>query len=131
MANVQGDFIWYELLTSDADAAADFYGHVIGWSSQSSGQPDMDYRFFSSGDGTRTQDGVGGFMAINDEMAEHGVRPAWIGYIAVDDVDAAIALCACQSYDLVVSDLLMPGQDGIQCHRALLKFIGKYWRGRA
>ena len=89
MANIHGDFIWYELLTSDADAAADFYGTVIGWSSQSSGQPDIDYRFFSSGDGTRTQDGVGGFMAINAEMAEHGVRPAWIGYIAVDNVDEA------------------------------------------
>ena len=33
---------------------------------------------------------------------------------ACEDVEAAIALCACQPYDLVVSDLLMPGQDGIQ-----------------
>ena len=31
MTNLQGDFIWYELLTSDADAAQDFYGKVIGW----------------------------------------------------------------------------------------------------
>ncbi|WP_294988522.1 EAL domain-containing response regulator [uncultured Stenotrophomonas sp.] len=38
---------------------------------------------------------------------------------ACEDVDAAIALCACQSYDLVVSDLLMPGQDGIQFIQAL------------
>ncbi|MDH0273654.1 MULTISPECIES: response regulator [Stenotrophomonas] len=28
---------------------------------------------------------------------------------ACEDVEAAIALCACQAYDLVVSDLLMPG----------------------
>ncbi len=34
-------------------------------------------------------------------------------------MDAAIALCACQPYDLVVSDLLMPGQDGIQFIQAL------------
>ncbi|PSM12579.1 EAL domain-containing response regulator [Stenotrophomonas maltophilia] len=38
---------------------------------------------------------------------------------ACEDVEAAIALCACQSYDLVVSDLLMPGQDGIQFIQAL------------
>ena len=38
---------------------------------------------------------------------------------ACEDVEAAIALCACHSYDLVVSDLLMPGQDGIQFIQAL------------
>jgi uncharacterized protein len=87
--NKHGDFIWYELLTTDADAAGDFYGKVVGWTSSSSGQPGMDYRFFSSGDGSDTKDGVGGYMAITDEMAEHGARPAWVGYISVDDVDAS------------------------------------------
>jgi predicted enzyme related to lactoylglutathione lyase len=91
MANKHGDFIWYELLTSDADAAEAFYGAVIGWSAQGSGQPGMDYRFFSSGDGSDNADGVGGFMAITPEMAEHGARPAWVGYIGVDDVDATVA----------------------------------------
>ncbi|MFM2411431.1 MAG: hypothetical protein RL481_2259, partial [Pseudomonadota bacterium] len=33
MTNQHGDFIWYELLTKDADAAGDFYGKVIGWTS--------------------------------------------------------------------------------------------------
>jgi predicted enzyme related to lactoylglutathione lyase len=47
MTNQHGDFIWYELLTSDAGAAGDFYGKVIGWTSTASGQPGMDYRFFS------------------------------------------------------------------------------------
>ena len=26
-----GGFIWYELLTPDPDAAAEFYGAVVGW----------------------------------------------------------------------------------------------------
>jgi uncharacterized protein len=89
MGNQHGDFIWYELLTGDADAAGDFYGKIVGWSSQKSGQPGMDYRFFSAGDGSDTKDGVGGFMAITEEMAAGGARPGWLGYVCVDDVDAA------------------------------------------
>ena len=106
MTNQQGDFIWYELLTTDADASAEFYGKVIGWSSQSSGMPDMDYRFFSSGDGSDPKDGVGGFMAITPEMADHGARPAWIGYIAADDVDASVAALTAKG-----GTVLMPAMD--------------------
>jgi uncharacterized protein len=91
MTNQHGDFIWYELTTSDADAAGEFYGKVVGWTSTSSGMPGMDYRFFSSGDGSDNADGVGGYMTITPEMAEHGSRPGWVGYLAVDDVDAAVA----------------------------------------
>jgi hypothetical protein len=91
MTNQHGDFIWYELLTTDADAAGDFYGKVIGWTSTNSDMPDMDYRFFSSSDSSDNMDGVGGYMAITPEMAEHGARPAWVGYIRVDDVDASVA----------------------------------------
>jgi uncharacterized protein len=91
MSNQHGDFIWYELLTKDADAAGDFYGKAVGWTSTNSGQPGMDYRFFSSGDGSDMKDGVGGYMAITPEMAEGGARPAWFGYIGVDDVDASVA----------------------------------------
>ena len=29
--NPPGDFIWYELMTTDADAAKDFYDAVVGW----------------------------------------------------------------------------------------------------
>lgn len=91
MINQHGDFIWYELLTDNADAAAAFYGKVIGWTTQSAGMPDMDYRFFSSGDGSDTKDGVAGFMAITPDLAAGGAQPAWFGYIGVDDVDATVA----------------------------------------
>ncbi len=86
MPNKHGDFIWYELLTSDADAAQKFYGDVIGWSARSSGHPDMDYRLLSARDGE-----VGGLMQINDEMRAGGARPVWLGYVGVDDVDESVA----------------------------------------
>jgi uncharacterized protein len=84
--NKPGDFIWYELLTTDADAAQAFYGTVLGWTFASSGQPGMDYRIVNMGENS-----VGGLMAITKDMADHGARPTWLGYLAADDVDATVA----------------------------------------
>jgi uncharacterized protein len=86
MANHHGDFIWYELLTTDPDAATAFYGSVIGWEANRAGQTEMDYRQFSIG-GTF----VGGMMALPPGAADMGMRPGWLGYLGVDDVDAAVA----------------------------------------
>lgn len=106
MTNKHGDFIWYELLTGDADAAGDFYGKVVGWTSARAGQPGMDYRFFSSGDGSDTKDGIGGYMAITPEMASGGAQPCWLGYIAVDDADASLAKLTAAG-----GTMLMPAMD--------------------
>lgn len=86
MTNPHGSFIWYELLTSDAGAAQEFYGKTVGWSFADSGQPGMDYRIISAG-----SEGVGGMMPISPDMAAGGARPIWLGYIGVDDVDESVA----------------------------------------
>ena len=31
MAKPAGGFIWYELMTTDPEAATKFYGEVVGW----------------------------------------------------------------------------------------------------
>lgn len=85
MPNKHGDFIWYELMTSDADAATRFYGSILGWNVAPSEQPGMDYRIFSAGD-----EQVGGFMALTEEMTAGGAQPCWAGYISVDDVAASV-----------------------------------------
>jgi predicted enzyme related to lactoylglutathione lyase len=82
MAHKHGDFIWYELMTNDADAAQDFYGALLGWTFVSSGLDGMDYRIFSAGDNA-----VGGVMALTPEMQQGGAKPCWAGYINVEDVD--------------------------------------------
>jgi len=80
-----GDFIWYELLTTDADAAQDFYGKVVGWKARDAGMGGgMDYRLLSA-DGVD----IGGLMTLSPDMA--GMKPVWLGYIGVADVDAAAA----------------------------------------
>ena len=81
MTNPHGSWIWYELLTTDADAALDFYTKVVGWTpSKFEGAP-SDYTILNAGD-----DGVGGVM--KNPMP---TPPAWLGYIGVDDVDATVA----------------------------------------
>jgi predicted enzyme related to lactoylglutathione lyase len=84
MAETPGQFIWYELITSDIDAAATFYSAVIGWSVRGSVAPGMDYRQWTMGDAT-----IGGLMAMPGAAADQGMRPLWLGYISVANVDAA------------------------------------------
>ena len=79
-------FIWYELLTTEPDAAARFYGAVMGWVASDSGQSGMDYRIL-----TMNGAGVGGLMAIPAAAAKSGMRPGWLGYVSVADVDKSIA----------------------------------------
>jgi predicted enzyme related to lactoylglutathione lyase len=81
---MHGSFIWYELLTTDAAAASAFYGEVIGWTVRDAGVPGVDYRLFSSG-GTD----VAGHMTMPQGAPEE-MRPLWLGYIGVDDVDASV-----------------------------------------
>lgn len=81
-------FIWYELMTDDADAAAAFYGSVTGWTIVASDPPSpMDYRMIRRQDGGTT----GGVLPLTADMKQHGARPAWVPYLAVADVDAAVA----------------------------------------
>lgn len=85
MTNPHGEFIWFELLTSDPDSAQGFYGDILGWTAGShpSGA-EMDYRILSAPDG----EGVAGLMKMPEGMAP---GPIWLGYVGVDDVDASVA----------------------------------------
>ena len=86
MRNQQGDFIWYELMTSDPVAAKRFYDPVAGWTIEAQSSNPMDYRMIDTGDGL-----VGGTITLTREMTENGARPTWLGYIGVDDVDSTVA----------------------------------------
>lgn len=68
------------------DAAVEFYGSVVGWKARDSGMGGgMDYRLLSAG-GTD----VGGLMKLPADAAVNGMRPTWLGYVGVDDVDATV-----------------------------------------
>jgi len=79
MFTPRGKFGWYELMTSDTKAAGKFYSDVVGWTTSEITGPDgSQYTTFNLGD-----TGMAGML----QMSGHS---AWIGYIAVDDVDAHI-----------------------------------------
>jgi predicted enzyme related to lactoylglutathione lyase len=75
-------FFWYDVTTTDPKAAETFYRNVVGWGTQDSGSPD--YTLF-----TVSGHGVAGLMPIPEDARQAGVPPAWMGYIHVEDVDAA------------------------------------------
>lgn len=98
-------FIWYELMTDDADGACAFYGSVLGWTFQGGG-PGLTgaagYRHILRSDGCNT----GGLLPLSPEMMQQGARPAWVGYLHVTDVDAAL-----QAIQADGGRLLMPRVD--------------------
>lgn len=90
MSNPVGSFIWYELMTPDPDAAAAFYGPVIGWTVSAHSDPEaagVDYRMIERGDGGM----AGGVLKLTPDMTAGGARPCWLPYFYVADVDAALA----------------------------------------
>jgi len=82
MSTTQGKFVWYDLMTSDSKAAESFYRSVIGWDAKDSGMADRSYTLFSAGPMM-----VGGMMPMLEEARAIGARPAWNGYVLIDDVD--------------------------------------------
>jgi len=86
MSDNEGRFVWYELMTTDVKAASDFYKSVVGWNTQASPMPGMDYTLFMNGESM-----AAGLMAQPEESRKMGAPPAWMGYVGVDDIDAATA----------------------------------------
>lgn len=100
MSNKHGDFIWYELMTTDADAAAGFYQAVLPWKVGNQ----RDYREIQA-----TEGAVGGMLPLSPEMTAGGAHPAWVGYIAVDDVDKMLASITAGSGKVYMPARDLPG----------------------
>ena len=88
MPNPHGSFIWYELMTPDPAGAMAFYDPVVGWKiAPDPVAPGIEYRMIVRGDGGN----AGGILTLEPAMASQGAKPGWLGYVGVDDVDAAVA----------------------------------------
>ena len=83
MIDSHGRFVWYELVTTNIEAAKVFYAKVIGWGTQDTSTPGLEYTLFTAGESP-----IGGLIEL-PENARKAAGPHWLGYVAVDDVDAA------------------------------------------
>ena len=80
----QGAFVWYDLATTDPEAASRFYQSVVGWTAEK--VPEMSYTLLKIGEAR-----AGGLMELPPHVREAGVPPHWSGYIGVADVDTSLA----------------------------------------
>jgi predicted enzyme related to lactoylglutathione lyase len=84
MVNSHGRFVWYELMTTDPKAAEVFYAEVVGWGTVDASMGGIPYLVFTAGEAS-----VCGLMNLPEEARRMGAAPRWIGYVGVDNVDAA------------------------------------------
>ncbi len=61
-----------------------FYASVVGWEMRDASMPGMAYTLCSTARGS-----VCGLVDVAAEAGPAGEKPCWIGYVGVDDVDAA------------------------------------------
>jgi uncharacterized protein len=83
MASSHGRFVWYELATTDIASAKAFYTDVLGWGTQDVPASAPAYTLFTAGGAA-----VSGLMELSEATAS-GLRPSWLGYVGVNDVNAA------------------------------------------
>ncbi|MFZ3361360.1 MAG: VOC family protein [Xanthobacteraceae bacterium] len=82
MVNSHGRFVWYELMTTDPEAAKVFYAEVVGWGTVDASMGGIPYVVFTAGEAS-----VCGLMNLPEEARRMGAAPRWIGYVGVDNVD--------------------------------------------
>ena len=85
-SSVAGQFAHHDLMTPEPARARPFYSALLGWDCEPRTVQGVEYTAVSAGGRP-----LGGIVPLDPA---HGVAPHWIGYVAVDDVDAACARAA-------------------------------------
>jgi predicted enzyme related to lactoylglutathione lyase len=82
-ANRDGRITWHELLTPSVDRAVAFYRDLLGWDVKLWKPEEGDYPMVHAGGAAHA-----GFQRTHPDS---GIRPHWLPYVRVDDVDGAAA----------------------------------------
>ncbi|HKF20658.1 MAG TPA: VOC family protein [Candidatus Angelobacter sp.] len=112
MANIEkhpaGSFCWIELVTTDQNAAKQFYTSLFGWSVTDNPMgPGEFYSIFK----LRGRDVAAGYTLRKDQL-DRGVPVHWSLYIAVDNADQAATKAAQAG-----GNILMPAFDVMDAGR--------------
>lgn len=100
MSSDPGRFVWFDLMTTDPDAAQPFYTKLMGWGTQPWDGP-MPYTMWTKGEAP-----LGGVMTLPDEAKQAGAPPHWLGYVHTTNVDETVAKAESNQGKIVV-----PAQD--------------------
>jgi len=100
-----GEFSWHELMTSDPEAARDFYFDLFGW--EDTGVADLGemgpYRMYG-----REGRSMGGIM-----RCPPGVPTSWLCYVRVADLDAALVRVEAEGGTVLAGPMEVPGGDRV------------------
>ena len=87
MSEVDGTIHWTELMTSDVEAAKSYYGDICGWEFETNNMPSGEAYTIAR---IRGEMAVG-IMSLSDIPGGEHIPPHWLSYLAVKDVDDAVA----------------------------------------
>ena len=84
----QGAFSWCELMTSDTNAAKEFYQQLFGWTwKEQTMENGQIYTSIKAG-----EQPVGGILSTDNALSETTPPPHWGVYVTVDNVDRTLEL---------------------------------------
>jgi predicted enzyme related to lactoylglutathione lyase len=96
-----GAFSWCELMTSDPQAAAEFYGALFGWTVENMDMGTGPYHVAKVG-----ADAVGGIMGMPPDAPP--MPPHWGAYVTVANVDETLAKCIALGGKVLVPPMDVP-----------------------
>jgi len=91
-------FVWNELVSADPGKSRDFYASLFGWETEPFGT-DGKYLLFKKGEAK-----LGGLIAC----PQPGSPSHWLPYVAVDDLDAALAQATSLGAAVVLPPMEIP-----------------------
>jgi predicted enzyme related to lactoylglutathione lyase len=99
MSGFSSKFVWHDLVTSDVEGAKRFYGELCGWRLVREEKGPYTLILVGGND-------IGGILPLDPALAQGGVPPHVMGYIAVEDLDATLALVGPHG-----GQVMMPGME--------------------
>jgi predicted enzyme related to lactoylglutathione lyase len=79
----RGRFVWYDLMTSDPQAAKSFYTELIGWGTAPWEGGPAPYTLW-----TNRETPIGGVMDLPEDAKAAGAPSHWLAYVDVADTEA-------------------------------------------
>jgi len=80
MSAEKSRFVWFDLMTTDAQAAKQFYSEIMGWTAQP--WQGGGYDLWLAGDQP-----VGGMVELDAAERKAGTRPHWNGFVSTSDIE--------------------------------------------